>query len=41
MWKVFQSTGQIEAYLMYRSCTECNDQPETSPERNRMITPLM
>jgi hypothetical protein len=32
MWEVFQSTGQIEAYLMYRSCTEAKEQPETPPE---------
>lgn len=28
MWDVFQSTGQIEAYLAYRSCAEENPQPE-------------
>ncbi|WP_081490007.1 MULTISPECIES: YqzL family protein [Pelosinus] len=31
MWEVFQSTGQIEAYLIYRSCTEANVIPETPP----------
>lgn len=31
MWEVFQSTGQIEAYLIYRSCTEAKVQPETPP----------
>lgn len=41
MWNVFQTTGQIEAYLMYRSFTEGNDQPEASPQGNGMTTPLV
>ncbi|WP_371256728.1 YqzL family protein [Pelosinus sp. UFO1] len=34
MWEVFQSTGHIGAYLMYRSCTESKDQLETPPDSN-------
>ena len=40
MWEVFQSTGHVEAYLMYRSCTENNDQPIVSSDHNECIAPL-
>ena len=38
MWEVFLSTGHIETYLMYRSCTEWDDQPVALPDHNEMIT---
>jgi len=40
MWEVFQSTGHIEAYLMYRSCAECKDESVHSPEHQAKVGPL-
>jgi len=40
MWEVFQSTGHIEAYLMYRSCTECKDLLVHSLAQQEEIDPL-
>jgi len=37
MWEIFQSTGQIEAYLLYCSCAE---EPIDMPEFHEMIVPL-
>ncbi|MEG6585834.1 YqzL family protein [Dendrosporobacter sp. 1207_IL3150] len=33
MWEIFQNTGHIEAYLIYRSCNDDNTQQlEVVPE---------
>ena len=40
MWKVFQSTGQIEAYLMYCSCSESEEQTTTLPDGIQSVTSL-
>jgi len=42
MWEIFQKTGRIEAYLIYRSCTEKWNEPFTAPlsDANRIIVPL-
>jgi len=41
MWEIFQKTGRIEAYLIYRSCIEWNE-PFTVPlsDANRIVVPL-
>ncbi|HAK73296.1 MAG TPA: YqzL family protein [Sporomusaceae bacterium] len=33
LWELFQTTGQISAYLAYRECTEYGpSDPEASPD---------
>jgi|GEM_PF-3197037 len=40
IWKVFQSTGQIEVYLMYCSCTTGDEQLATLPAHTQSIASL-
>lgn len=37
MWKVFQSTGQIEAYLIYCSCPAGGEQPTALSDHTRPV----
>lgn len=39
MWEIFQNTGHIEAYLIYRTCNcDHNPQHKTQPERQTPIS---
>lgn len=40
MWKVFKSTGQIEAYLTYCSCPSSNEQATALPEQRNPLAVL-
>ncbi len=40
MWDIFQNTGQIEAYLMYRNCEIdfANNQPKEKDDLEKVPT---
>ena len=35
-WKIFASTGNIEAYLLYKECRDCHNEKHV-PMRNREL----
>jgi len=40
IWEVFESTGYVDAYLLYRSCPKHGDQPITSSDHKEIIAPI-
>lgn len=39
MWEIFLSTGNIDAYLAYRACLDCQDN-QTTETTDEAIDPL-
>lgn len=41
MWEIFQNTGHIEAYLIYRSCNDGHTQQFLTPSQIRAQRPVV